>query len=179
MTQSHCCWLITNIWKLDHRLNVTLGTDIQLTLSSLSVKPLCWWKRILSYLKTQKFEARTIWRQNNGWGLSSDVCSAVLSSVSHTSVISTFQGQPLLSDICFLFMIYAPQSPAPLLKLRLTRVCMREFSQRGFKAKGRSTYSTLTVLESNPPPVIYDVSFHFSPTGRRSLAGGCRRPFGV
>ena len=75
----------------------------------------------------------------------------MLSSVSHTSVISTFQGQPFLSDICFLFMIYAPQSPAPLPKLRLTRVRMREFSQRGFKVRGMSTYSTLTVLESNHP----------------------------
>ena len=168
MTRSHRCCLITTIWKLDHRLNVTLGTDIQLSLSSLSAKPLCWWKRILSYLKTQK-----LWSEDNlkanGWGLSSDVGSTVFSSVSHRSVTSTSHGQPLLSDICFLFMIYAPQSPAPLPKLRLTRVRMREFSQRGFKARGRSTYSTLTVLESNHP--LLSTTFLFTSVQQAALIG--------
>ena len=34
-----------------------------------------------------------------------------------------------LLNCVFLFTIYAPESPAPLPKLRLTRVRMREFSQ--------------------------------------------------
>ena len=41
MTQSHRCWFIRNIWKSDHRLNMTLGTDIKFTLSFLSAKLLC------------------------------------------------------------------------------------------------------------------------------------------
>ena len=38
-------------------------------------------------------------------------------------------GLLLLSNCVFLFMIYAPQSPTPLPKLRLMQVCLREFSQ--------------------------------------------------
>ena len=34
-----------------------------------------------------------------------------------------------LLNCVFLFTIYVPHSPAPLPKLRLTRVCMREWSQ--------------------------------------------------
>ena len=126
MTRSHRRWVITNIWKSDNRLN-TLGTDIEFTLSFLSAKSLCWWRWILSAFKTQKS-----WSEDNlntnELGLSSDVDSAML-WVSHTSVTSTFQVQPLLSKSCFLFTIYAPQSPTSLPKLRFTRVRMREFSQ--------------------------------------------------
>ena len=133
MTQSHRCWFIRNIWKSDYHLNMTLGTDIKFTLSFLSAKSLCWWKWILSYFKTQK-----LWSKDklntNGWSLSSDVDSAVL-SILHTSVTLTFQGQPLLSNSCWtvffwtVFMIYAPQSPTPLPILRLMRVHMNKFSQ--------------------------------------------------
>ena len=102
---------IINIWKSDHHLNMTLGTDIKITLSFLSSKSFCWWKWVLSYFKTQQ-----LWSENslntNGWGLSGDVDSAGF-SVSYTSVTSIFQGRLLLSDSCFLLMIYAPQSPAP------------------------------------------------------------------
>ena len=94
MTRSHHCWFITNIWKSDHHLNMILGTDIEFSLSFLSAKSLCWWKWILSYFKTQKLwsegNLNTIW-----WGLSSDMDNAVL-SISHTSVILTFQGQLLI-----------------------------------------------------------------------------------
>ena len=96
MTQSHRCWFITNIWKSDHHLNMTFGTDMKFTLSFLSAKSLCWWKWTLSYFKTQK-----LWSEDslntNGQGLSGDVDSAVL-SVSHTLVTSAFQVQPLLSN---------------------------------------------------------------------------------
>jgi len=64
--QSDRCWFITNIWKSDHCLNMTFGTDIKFTLSFLAAKSLCWWnywKWILSYFKTQKLETRTIWIQ--------------------------------------------------------------------------------------------------------------------
>ena len=133
MTQSHRSWFITSIWKLDHRLNMTLGTDIKFTLSFLSAKSLCWRKWILSYFKTEK-----LWSEDNlitnGWSGAYLVTWTVLCFQFHTSVTSKFQGQPLLSNSCwtasqFLFTIYTPQSPVPSPKLRLTRVRMREFSQ--------------------------------------------------
>ena len=132
MTQSHRCWFIRNIWKSDDGLNMTLGTDIKFTLSFLSAKLLCWWKWVLSYLKTQKLCSKDK-LNTNGWNLSGDVDSVVL-SVLHTSVTLTFQGQRLLSNSCWtvffwtVFMIYAPQSPAPLPILRLMQVHMRKFS---------------------------------------------------
>ena len=132
MTRSHHCWFITNIWKSDHHLNMILGTDIEFTLSFLYAKSLCWWKWILSYFKTQK-----LWSEDNlntiGWGLSSDTDSAVL-SVSHTSVISTFQGQLLtyfqtVAELCF-----SVHNLCPILlpKLPLTWVHIRKFSLRNW-----------------------------------------------
>ena len=85
MTQSHHCWFFTHIWKLDHLLNMTLGTDIKFVVTFLSAKSLCWWKWILSYFKTEK-----LWGEDNlntnGRGLSSDVDSAMLSVHIHRSL---------------------------------------------------------------------------------------------
>ena len=64
MTQSHRCWFITNTWKPDHCLNMTLGTDMKLTLSSLSAKSCDGEFCLISRLKS--FEARTIWIQIGG-----------------------------------------------------------------------------------------------------------------
>ena len=114
---------------------MTLGTNIKFTLNFLSAKSLCWWKWILSY-----FKFHNVWIEDNlntnGRGLSSDVDSAVL-SVSHTSVTSTFQGQPLHSNSCW----FAPQGHAPFPKLRLTHVRMSEFSQ----PKGTEALSGLSI----------------------------------
>ena len=61
MTWSHCCWFITNIWKSDHHLNMTLGTGIVFTLSFLSAKSVCWWKSEFCLIsRLTSFEARTI-----------------------------------------------------------------------------------------------------------------------
>ena len=134
MTRSHRRWFITDIWKSDHRLNITFSTHIKLTLSFLSAKLLCWWKWILSYFKTQKQSSEDN-LNTNGRGLSGDVDSAVL-SVSHTSVTST-----LLSNSCwtasFCLRFMPPKSPAPLPKLKLTRVRMREFSARMYTLENR------------------------------------------
>ena len=35
MTRAHRCWCITNTLKSDHRLNMTLGTDITFTQLSI------------------------------------------------------------------------------------------------------------------------------------------------
>ena len=116
MTPSHH-WFITNIWKSDHHLNMTLGTDIKFTFCFLCAKSLCWWKWILSYFKTKE-----LWSEDNlntnGGSLSSDGDSDVL-SVSHTLVTSTFQGQLLLSNCCwtgsfcswFMLLIALPLCP--------------------------------------------------------------------
>ena len=88
-------------------------------------------------LKRGQFEYRA-----NGRGLSSDVDNAVL-GVSHTSVTSTFQGQLLLSNTYFLSVHdVCPSKPAPLPKLKLTRVRMREFSD--FKRIIIITYSVIS-----------------------------------
>ena len=115
ITRSHRCWFIINIWKSDHRMNVTLGTDIKFTLCFLPAKSLCCWRWIfLSYFKTQK-----LWSEDNlntnGRGLSSDVDKTVL-SVSHISVTSVFQGQPLLSNSCWMCLSdhdFCPSKPHP------------------------------------------------------------------
>ena len=127
MTRSHRCWFITNIWKSDHRLNMT---DIKFTLSFLSAESLCWWQLFFSYFKTQK-----LWSEENlntnGRGLFSDVGSAVF-SVSHTSLTSKFQGQPLLSNSCWTasFCSRFMSLKAPhLCPNGLTRVSMHEYSQ--------------------------------------------------
>ena len=89
---------------------------------------------------------------SNGRGLSCDVGSAVL-SVSHTLVTSSFQ----LLNCVFLFRIYAPQSPAPLPKLGLTRVCMCKFSHpKGIHSETEafSAQSTLIFLPFTTSPFI-------------------------
>ena len=65
------------------------------------------------------------------WGLSSDVDSAVLSvsHVGHFKIPRPAVTFKQLLNFIILFTIYAPQSPAPLPKLRLTGMCMRKFSQ--------------------------------------------------
>ena len=64
MTRSHRCWFITNIWKSDHHLNITLGTDKNNTLSPFYMLN-HWFDEsefcLISRLKS--FEARTIWLQ--------------------------------------------------------------------------------------------------------------------
>ena len=69
--------------------------------------------------------------QINRQGLSSDVDSAVLSvsHISHFNIPRTAVTLKQLLNCVFLFTIYAPHSPAPLLKLRLTQMRIREFSQ--------------------------------------------------
>ena len=105
MTRSRCCWFIIDIWKSDHHLNMTPGTNIKftLTVSQLSIDLLnhCVDESELCLISRFKsFEAKTIWIQMGNRGLSGDVDSAVL-SVSHTSVTSTFQGWLLLSNSCW------------------------------------------------------------------------------
>ena len=61
------CWFITNIWISDHRLNMTLDTDIKLILTlnhCVDESEFC----LASRLKS--FEARTVWIP---MGVSSDV----------------------------------------------------------------------------------------------------------
>ena len=131
MTRSHRCWFITNIWKSDHRLNITLGTDK--IHSQLSI---CY---IIVLMKGHfvLFQTQKLWSKDNlitnGQGLSSDTDSAAL-SVSHKSVTSTFRGQPLLSNncgtksLCSQFMPLKGESPATLPKFRLMQVHIRTFS---------------------------------------------------
>jgi len=143
---SHCGWFITNIWKLDHCLNMTLGTDVKFTLSFPFAESLCWWKWMLSYFKTQKPWSEENLNTNRR-SLSSDVDSAVL-SVSHTSVTSTHFNIPRpavtfeqLQNCIFLFTVYAPQSPAPLPKLRLTWRHIHDFSQPEGMPSGTEAWS--------------------------------------
>ena len=94
MTRSHRCWFITNIWKSDHRLNMSLGTNIKFTLSFLSAKSLCWWKAILSYFKAQKLCSED--NLNANGRLFSDVGSAMLSVSGYH--IYRFTNRPTLVD---------------------------------------------------------------------------------
>ena len=136
---------------------MTLGTDIKFTHSLLSAKWLCWWKLIWSY-----FKAQNLWSEDNlntnGRGLSSDVDSPVL-SVSRTSVTSTFQGEPLLSNTCFLFTIYAPSKPRPFAKIKIDASAhARIFTARNY------TFGNLDFEESRQNMCTFSEQPSHSPT---------------
>ena len=131
MTQSHHCWFIINIWKSDHHLNMTLGTelDIKFPLSFLSAESLCWWKWILSYFKTQKLWGKFEYKSVGLIFWCGHCCAFSFTHISHFNIPRPAITLKQLQNWVFLFTVYAPQSPAPLPKLRLTWVHIREFSQ--------------------------------------------------
>ena len=117
MTQSQRCWFIANIWKSDHHLSMTLGTDIKFAVDE---SEFC----LISRLKS--FEVRTV-RIQMGRGVSHDMDSAVL-SVSHTSVTSAITFKQLLNFV-FLLTISAPQSPNPFAQIKTDASAMHKCSQ--------------------------------------------------
>ena len=120
MTRSHRWWFITKIWKSDHRLNITLGTDIKFTFSFLSAKSVLM-KYIFALFQDSKASKRGQFEYK--WASS-------FTHLGHFDIPRQAITLKQLLNCVFLFTIYVPrQSPAPLPKLRLTRVRMHEFSQ--------------------------------------------------
>ena len=162
MTWSHCCWFITNIGKSDHRLNMTLGTDIKFTLSFLSAKSQRWWNWILSYFKTQK-----LWSEHNlntnGSGLSSDVTLTVLCFQFHTHIgyfyipRSAVVFKQLLNCV-FLSMTYAHQNPVP-------SPSWYTFGNRGFNWCQELLYSTTALVQRVKISVHVQASLQDGNTG--------------
>ena len=140
MTRSHRCWFITNIWKSDHRMNVTLGTDIKFTLSFLPAKSLCWWRRILSYFKTQKLwsedNLNTIWIQ---MGRANLVTWTVLCfqfhtyrSLQHSNASRYFQ---TVAELCLSGHDFCPSKPGPFAQVDWREcACANFHSAKGTEA---------------------------------------------
>ena len=108
VTRSHGSWFITNVWKSDLRLNMTLCTDKKFTSSFLSANHCVDENEFCLIARLKSFEARII--QMGGAYLVTRTVLYVL-SVSHTSVTSTFQGQPLLSNSCWTASFCSPCMP--------------------------------------------------------------------
>ena len=68
MIRSHRCWFITNAWKSNHHLNMTLGTDIKFTLSFPSAKSCVDGSECCLVSRLKRLEARSL--NTNGQGLS-------------------------------------------------------------------------------------------------------------